>query len=252
MSLRILILIGLIGVIAGAESSVVRALQTTGQPTLKIVVIAGEGAVNVVQQKTAVAPVVEVRDRNDAPVAGVAVTFLLGKYNVGFAGGARTLSVTTNAAGRATANGLAPLSSGPVEIRGEAAYEGQTATTTITQTTVMNAAAVAMTASAAAGASGGTGTTVTTVATTVGAGAAGSGGLSGIALGAIIGGAGAGTLAAIKVAGGGSGGDSSGTGGDNTIQQLDTVQVSGPTRASSSCRSTRVAPIPLTSMARCP
>ena len=45
------------------------------QSNLKIVVIAGEGAVNVIQQKTAVAPIVEVRDRNDQPVAGVVVTF---------------------------------------------------------------------------------------------------------------------------------------------------------------------------------
>ena len=35
---------------------------------LKIVVLAGEDAVNVIQKKTAVAPVVEVRDRNDLGV----------------------------------------------------------------------------------------------------------------------------------------------------------------------------------------
>ncbi len=32
---------------------------------LKIVVIEGEGAVNIIQQKTAVSPLVEVRDRNN-------------------------------------------------------------------------------------------------------------------------------------------------------------------------------------------
>ena len=34
---------------------------------LKIVVIQGEDAVNIIQQKTAVAPIVEVRDENDLP-----------------------------------------------------------------------------------------------------------------------------------------------------------------------------------------
>jgi hypothetical protein len=42
---------------------------------LKIVVIEGEGGVNIIDKKTAVRPVVEVRDRNDLPVAGVAVRF---------------------------------------------------------------------------------------------------------------------------------------------------------------------------------
>ena len=42
---------------------------------LKIVVIAGEGAVNIIQQKTAVAPIIEVRDRNNLPVSGASVTF---------------------------------------------------------------------------------------------------------------------------------------------------------------------------------
>jgi hypothetical protein len=41
-------------------------------PALRIVVIAGEHAVNIVQQKSAVAPIVEVGDRNDQPVAGAA------------------------------------------------------------------------------------------------------------------------------------------------------------------------------------
>src|SRR5438105_3259905 len=52
----------------------IRAPQT---PALRIVVVEGEDAVNIVQQKTAVAPVVEVRDRNDQPVAGVLVRFAI-------------------------------------------------------------------------------------------------------------------------------------------------------------------------------
>jgi hypothetical protein len=71
------------------------------QAALRIVVIEGEDAVNIIQQKTAVAPVVEIRDRNDLPVSGATVTFAIGGKNATFAGGVQTLTVTTNAAGRA-------------------------------------------------------------------------------------------------------------------------------------------------------
>lgn len=61
-------------------------------------VLEGEDAVNVIQQRTAVAPVVEVRDRNDQPVAGAVVSFAIRGGRATF-NGARTLSVATNAAG---------------------------------------------------------------------------------------------------------------------------------------------------------
>ena len=74
-------------------------VDTRQSPRLRILVIEGEGAVNIIQQKTAVAPVVEVRDRNDQPVAGATVNFVVRSGRAAF-DGARTLSVTTNAAGR--------------------------------------------------------------------------------------------------------------------------------------------------------
>ncbi len=101
---------------------------------LRIVVVEGEDAVNIVQQKTAVAPVVEVRDRNDQPVAGVLVRFAIRSGRATF-GGARTLSVTTNAAGRAVAAGLTPTGSGALQIGASAAFQGQTTAITIAQTT---------------------------------------------------------------------------------------------------------------------
>ena len=60
---------------AGAAGlSGAQEIRQVGQDaSLRIVVIAGEGSVNIVQQKTAVAPIVEVRDRNDLPVAGATV-----------------------------------------------------------------------------------------------------------------------------------------------------------------------------------
>jgi hypothetical protein len=109
---------------------------------LKIVVIAGEDAVNIVQQKTATAPVVEVRDRNDQPVAGVIVRFAIRNGRATF-DGARTLSVTTNALGRATAAGLTPTGTGTIQIGASAAFQGQTAAVTIAQTNVATAAQAA-------------------------------------------------------------------------------------------------------------
>src|SRR5262245_14279783 len=82
---------------------------------LKIVVIEGEGAINIIQQKTAVAPVIEVRDRNDQPVAGATVNFVVRAGRATFSG-ARTLSVTTNAAGRAAAAGFTPSGAGALQI----------------------------------------------------------------------------------------------------------------------------------------
>jgi PKD repeat protein len=131
------------------------------KPALRIVVIQGEDAVNVIQQKTAVAPLVEVRDRNDQPVAGVPVTFAIAGKSASF-GGAQTLTVTTNAAGRAAASGLTAVGNGPLQIQVSATFQGQTATAAISQTNV---------ATAPAGSSAGA--------------KAGGGGISGLAIGGI-------------------------------------------------------------------
>ncbi len=165
------------------------AAQTTSRG-LHIVVIAGEDAVNVIQQKTAVAPVIEVRDRNDQPVAGAVVNFVIRSGRATFSG-ARTLSVTTNAAGRAAAAGFAPTGSGALQISTTAVFQGQTAATvTISQTTVQTAAQAAAVSSAggAGGSSGGS---------SAGSGA-GGGGLSGTTLGVVGGAAAAGAVVATK------------------------------------------------------
>jgi hypothetical protein len=159
-----------------------RAAQS---PTLKILVIEGEDAVNIVQQKTAVAPVVEVRDRNDQPVSGAVVTFAIRSGRASFSG-ARTLMVTTNAAGRAVAGGLAPTGSGAVQITASAAFQGQTAVATIVQTNVMTTAGAAGGAGAGGGSTAGGAT-----------GGAGGGGLSTSTL-AIVGGSVAGGVVAVR------------------------------------------------------
>jgi hypothetical protein len=156
---------------------------------LRIVVIAGEDAVNVIQQKTAVAPIVEVRDRNNLPVAGASVVFTLNGSGATFAG-ARTLTVVTNAAGQATAAGLTPTTAGAINISATATFQGQTATIAIAQSNVLTAAEAAKLANTGTAASGG------------------GGGLSAGKLIAIVGGVGA-AGAGVAVAAGGSGGDSS-------------------------------------------
>jgi hypothetical protein len=168
--------------------------QTT---TLHIVVIEGEDAVNIVQQKTAVAPVVEVRDRNDQPIAGVVVRFAIRSGHATFSG-ARNLTVVTNATGRAAAAGLMPTGNGALQIGASAAFQGQTAAITIAQTNVMTLAQAAAVSSAGASGSGaGAGT----------GGAAGGGtggGLSATTIGIVGGAAAAGTAVAVKELGGGS------------------------------------------------
>jgi hypothetical protein len=178
-----------LGVAAVILSSIIAAVsgQTGG---LRIVVVAGEDAVNIIQQKTAVAPVVEVRDRNDLPVAGVPVTFTVaGAKSASFAGGVQTITVITNAAGRAAVSGLTPLSNGVVRINVQAAFQAQTATATITQTNFATAAQAAQAGTPAAG---------TSQATTGGGGSGSGGGISKVAIAAIGGAAAAGGLFALQ------------------------------------------------------
>jgi len=191
--------------------------QNTG---IKIVVVEGEDSVNIIQQRTAVAPVVEVRDRNDLPVAGVAVLFAINGGGASFPAG-QALTVTTDAAGRATAAGLTPTGNGAIQIDITATSQGQTATATIHQTnfaTVREAQRAGRTPSqssnsAAAAAAGATAGVV--------GGAGGGGGLSATAIAAITAAAAGGAIVAKKALGG-----SSST--SSTPSGPTTVNVSGP------------------------
>ena len=194
-----------LGVALGAAVLFAVHLAAQAQsPALRIVVIQGEAAVNVVQQKTATAPVVEVRDRNNQPVAGAVVRFAIQGGRATFVSGANAsaLSVTTNAAGQAVAAGLTPTASGTIQIAATASFQGQTAAAvTIAQTNVMTAAQAAA-ISSAAGTTGTTGTAGTAGTTgTAGAGAGGGagGGLSATTIGVVGGAAAAGTVVATKI-----------------------------------------------------
>lgn len=126
--------------------------QNQVAPMLNLVVVEGEGAINNIRQRTAREPIVQVQDENHRPVAGAIVTFTLpGRGASGtFANGAQTTTVTTDQQGQAVARGLRPNGvKGQVQIRVNANYRGQTATTVITQT---NALVAGVAGAAAAGA----------------------------------------------------------------------------------------------------
>jgi len=111
---------------------------------LKIVILEGEGAINNIRQRTAREPIIQVQDENNRPVAGAVVLFALpdrGASGV-FANGASSMTVTTDAQGRAVATGLRPNNvAGKMEIRVHASHQGQTASATISQTNIAGAAA---------------------------------------------------------------------------------------------------------------
>src|SRR5262245_28391328 len=106
---------------------------------LKIVILAGDDAVNVVSQRTAVPPIVEVRDRNDHPVAGAVVVFRSDGH-VTFANGARSVTLTTNANGRVTVASESPARTGNSQIEVRASFEGRSVSSIIRQTNVQTAA----------------------------------------------------------------------------------------------------------------
>jgi hypothetical protein len=151
-------------------------------PRLQIIVLKGEDGLNVIKNKTAVKPVVEVRDRNNMPVAGAYVTFFAPQSgpSVAFVRGTGVFSTFTDARGRAMVLNMKPIGTGSFKIRVTASFHGQTAGATISQTNYATLAA------AQAAAHGGVGTV-----------AAGSGaGLSGAAIAGIA----VGIAAAIGVA----------------------------------------------------
>jgi len=169
---------------------VVQAQQTAvGQggtlADLTIRVLQGEQGVNIIKKKSAVKPVIEVRDKNNLPVAGAAVTFILPQSGASavFAHGSKTLTVLTNSAGRAAVTSMNPVGTGAFNIGVSATYQGQLATATIAQTNFATAAAAGSATGGAAGAAGGA-----------------TGGAGGAAGGAAAGGAAAGAGAGISAA----------------------------------------------------
>jgi hypothetical protein len=116
------------------------------QMPLNILVVEGEGAINNIRQRTARETIVQVEDENHKPIAGAAVTFTLPTQGAGgaFANGAQSLTVMTNAEGRAVATGLrVNRIAGNWTIRVNASYGERNGFVSISQTNVLAAAGAA-------------------------------------------------------------------------------------------------------------
>ncbi len=134
-----------IAVLATLAVPLVAQQPATAQPAapaagmLEIVVIEGEGARNNIRARSAVAPVVEVRDASGNPVAGAEVLFqlpLVGPSGV-FNGWVKTQTVRTNEQGRAQASGYTPnQEEGRFNIKVTATAAGRTGSVVIAQSNV--------------------------------------------------------------------------------------------------------------------
>lgn len=215
-------IVWILALLVSLDAAVIAQNPTTRPAGLRIVVIEGEGAVNIIQQGTAVAALVEVRDGNNLPVPGVAVTFSVGGQGATFGGSLQTLTVTTNAVGQAAATGLTPTATGAMQINATEALQGQTITATITQTNFATAQAAAQAATTAGGGS--------SAGTPAGAATGSGGGLSTGAVVGIVGGLGAAAAGGVVLAGAKGDEGSSGTSYTGSLAgQLTLVQtVTGP------------------------
>ena len=149
------------------------AIPLRAQEMLNLIVVEGEGAINHIRQRTARETIVQVEDENRKPVAGAVVVFTLPNQGAGgtFADGAQTLTVTTDAQGRAVAQGLrVNRIAGRWEMRVNASLGNRTGSVTVTQTNAVAGAAAGGAAGAAAGISA---KTIAIIAAVAGAAAAG-------------------------------------------------------------------------------
>jgi hypothetical protein len=108
------------------------------QARLNIVVVGGESAINNIKGRVN-EPIVQVEDENHRPIAGAAVVFFLPSRGPSgnFPDGSKTLTVSTDAQGRAVAAGIHRNNvSGQMQIRVTASYAGQTVSVVINQTNV--------------------------------------------------------------------------------------------------------------------
>lgn len=95
-------------VLAAALMMPAAGAQDSGPKTLNLVIVEGEGSINNLRNRVAREPIVQVEDENRKPVSGALVTFMLPNSGPGasFPNGAQSLTVVSDANGRAVARGL--------------------------------------------------------------------------------------------------------------------------------------------------
>lgn len=122
--------------------------QPPDVPQYKLIVLRGENAQNNIKKGRATRPVVEVRDRNNKPVAGVAVVFALPSSGPSgtFVGGGQLTTVTTNNLGQASASFTPNSVPGKYNINVSTKTGGQSAVVQIATVNVLTTAVVSTTA----------------------------------------------------------------------------------------------------------
>jgi hypothetical protein len=158
--------------------------QDAPEQQYKLVIVRGENAQNNIKKGRATRPVVEVRDRNNKPVAGALVLFTLPSTGPSgtFVGGGQIASVTTNGAGQASASFTPNAIPGQYKINVSAGSGAGAVAAEIVTVNVLTSAVV-------------TGTTLALILGLVGAGVAGTA----VALTRDSGGSGATTPAGIRI-----------------------------------------------------
>jgi hypothetical protein len=106
--------------------------------TLKVIVVDGDEAANIVAERLAAEPVIEVRDKDDRRVPGAVVRFVIRKTRdrliASFGNGQAEVRTLTDYSGRASVNAVSPVEPGSFQIDVEVSYRGQTGKAVIRQT----------------------------------------------------------------------------------------------------------------------
>jgi PKD repeat protein len=115
------------------------ALEAHAADGLKVIIVDGDEAANIVAEKIAAEPVIEVRDRDNRRVPNAVVRFLIRKtarnrLAAVFRNGQPEIRTLTDQAGRASADVVTPLEPGSFDVEVQVSYRGETAKATIHQT----------------------------------------------------------------------------------------------------------------------
>lgn len=108
----------------------------TASSELSITVVAGNNGVNIVKEGATTHSVVEVLDENNRPVPGAIVNFTSPDFgpSVLFPNGRRTFSAVAETNGRAAAEEIEPVGTGPFKLSITAENDGRFASAQIAQT----------------------------------------------------------------------------------------------------------------------
>ena len=103
-----------------------------------MIIVDGDEAANIVAERLAAEPVIEVRDKDDRRVPGAVVRFVIRKTRdrliASFGNGQAEMRTLTDYSGRASVNAVTPVEPGSFQIDVEVSYRGQTGKAVIRQT----------------------------------------------------------------------------------------------------------------------